>query len=806
MNALPRLFVVSLLTASFLAIPAALLGPTSAIGAPTASDANSDTLCLGPEPHGSLAAIATTADHRHFALVGANGSRMSAYLDGQPGEKYDQILTDPPVISADGKRIAYAARKGSQFFMVVDGKEYGPYDSLSFILSAHLSGVHPAPFQATPNWPTSPSLAPTASISRLSRPLANQSVVVEDGTVISGQNATYPTAFLLFSKQGDHLLFVARSGGKAWVVLDGISGPKYTEVYHPQFSSDSHHLEYAVLTASNKVAVVFDGKEGPEFDRIGSDGHGSGIQISSDNAHVVYTAGENGPGQPTYNVVIDGKSIPNADRVWMTADGKTIAYLSEPVAAGGPKIVANGKVGLEYAGFQALCFAPDGHAIYAMRAQNGKSFVIDGDQESDGYDSVDLTSIKFSDDGKHMAYVASADDKSFVVLDGKHMPAFGGFVRPPVQSGPTPDNTLLQLTPSGHVFYHAGNYGNSKLVEDDRVLADDGMASSDGLHIATVKLTNPGTGNSTAQVTFGGVTGPTFYAVTKMAFSPDGKHFAYVGARPVPNGNDGGYFLVVDGVQKGEYSEVSDLQFSPDSQHLFHFTTSHLAGGGKAFMDQANFATFAWLPGYWNTWLDDNRTMQVVCGKDDKMTYRARYFLPGASRSQVTAQATGTGAVDMQETHQMIGNGAAADAAPVSSTAPGNASATGNSPASSPQQQAALAPGTTVEVKMVDLADSDVATAGQTFRATVISDVSSDGGTVNQGSAATVTLGKDGNSWLAKLTAVTVGGNAVTVTSSSVTVTSPTHSATNTAANVVGSIFGHKPKVAPAVTGGHSDR
>src|SRR5690242_18537118 len=131
---------------------------------------------------------------------------------------------------------------------------------------------------------------------------------------------------------------------------------------------------------------------------------------------------------------------------------------------------------------------------------------------------------------------------------------------------------------------------------------------------------------------------------------------------------------MVDGVRKGDYPEISDVQFSPDSQHLFHFTTSHLFGGpGRAYMDQKLFFTFYWLPGYFAHWLDDHRTLQILGGKYDAATYRAaddqmyrvRYYLPGANRKQQTAAIAGPAAVDLAEAKNMVGGGlAAASASP----------------------------------------------------------------------------------------------------------------------------------------------
>jgi Tol biopolymer transport system component len=783
-----------------------------------APNQNVEIIELGPQP-GAFANIMMTPDFRHIAIVGPSGSRAAAFLDGRSGDKYEQIQTKPPVLSADGKRWAYVASKGGQSFIVVDGKEYGPYDRFPQFNQGFSSNNRPVVFQMTPRWPIvfSPDSKHFAFIAQK----GNQVVVVEDGKEISTQAQVDTTSSLLFSRQGDHLVFVARdSAGAAWVVLDGVAGSKYKSVQLPQFSDDGHHLEYVACKTLGKFVVVVDGKEGSEFEGVGAGNTGAGILVSPDGAHVAYMAYKQGASNGGILAIIDGTAIPDVTRVFMSPDGKYIAYVRIPPDPNASQIrsimVVNGKAGVDYTAFESLRFAPDGHPIYTMHSgPNSKVFLIDGNKESDAYDAADLNTLHFSADGKHTAYVARVNTRAFVVLDGKKMPEFVDVQRPPAYNMELAYEKMLQFTPDGHVIYHARASNNYGLVKDDQILGDDGMVSPDGRRVATVKQANNGTSQATAQLTLDGQTGPAFLDITKMAFSPDSKHFAYVGRRSVPNGSDGGYFLVVDGVQKGEYPEVAELEFSPDSQDLFHFTTSHLHGGPEgAYMDQKLFFTFYGLPGYFIVWLDDHRTMQVLGGKDDMMFYRVRYFLPGADRNQETASAAGMGAVDEQQTRRMLGSSGAASAsaatAPMASGAP---SATANAPAAAPASAAPVAqnappPGTTVEIKLIDAMDSSRDPAGQQYRATVTKPVNIGKIVIPQGAAATVTLARDALGWVAQLTSLVINGQSVAVRSSSASVTGAAQNAVGRAANAVGSVlggFGRRanppPGVAPVASG-----
>ena len=839
MGRFSRFLTPLLLAECSLAIAAVLLvqGTSKAQSAAAAAPTSPvEVLDLGPAPQtGGFASIRLTSDLRTVAIAGPSGSRMAAYINGAASEKYDQIQTSPPVLSADGRHSAYAARKGTDWFMVVDGKEYGPYLNVPAYVPLPGGGAQPIPVALTPNRSIvfSPDGKHFAFVASKGMPQKQEVVVVEDGKEISSQGLDV-TASLQFSKQGDHLLYVVRAGGYAWVVVDGVPGFKYVTLYSPQFSDDGRHLVYVAQRkpptniAAAKITCVVDGKEGAPYDMVGLSTSGLGVLVSPDGSHVAYPAHLGNLSAGTTVVVIDGKTIPNANRVWMSPDGKNIPYLLSNPTGGQVKVVVDGKPGLEYATLKDLRFAPDDHVVYSVTAANGKTFVVDGEKESDGYDDADLSSLHFSADGKHMAYIATASSKSFVVLDGKKLtlpPEDSTILQPSAAVLPAipyfssiAQDKKLQFTPDGHIFYYVGRYGIPNLVKDDQILGDDGTISPDGSRAATIKISNYGTSTATAKLTLGGQTGPAYGTITRMVFSPDSKHFAYVGTgtTPIPNGTgkEGNYFLVVDGVQKGEYAEISDLQFSPDSQHLFHFVTSHLYGGpGRAYMDQKLFFTFEWLPGYWAHWLDDNRTMQILGGKYDLATrgpadgnfYRVRYYLPGANRRKESATIAGPAEVDMEDTQRMVSGGAgraavasaaSAGAAPANTSAAAAAAApTAANPVSA---AAALAPGTSVEVRMIDALDSNNNVAGKTYRAAVTKAVTAGSVMIPQGAIATVIVTNNGGNSSAQLSSITVNGQAMPTSSSSVTVNSNTGQAAAQAVRSVTGLFGHHASSATA--------
>jgi WD40 repeat protein len=125
---------------------------------------------------------------KRSASVGIFGIQRSIVLDGKAGRRYDEI--GRPVFSPDGRRIAYPAKKGQAWLMVVGQKEgTAAYDMI-----------------VTPQ----------------------------------------------FSSDGSHLVYRARKDGKRFVVLADKDGrtvqehPAYEMVWQPVFTPDEKSVAYGV--------------------------------------------------------------------------------------------------------------------------------------------------------------------------------------------------------------------------------------------------------------------------------------------------------------------------------------------------------------------------------------------------------------------------------------------------------------------------------------------------------------------------------------------------------------------------------
>jgi hypothetical protein len=147
--------------------------------------------------------------------------------DGGETEIYEYILQDMPVISPNGKQIAFVARKGGRWQVIVNRKNTGEYDDFQL------------------------------------------------GT-------------LVYSPNSERFSFCAFKGGEWRVFMDNTSWKAFEGIAEgtPVFSPDSKKVAFVAFTRQNKQVVVFDGQPIGEFDRVAD----RSLRFSPDGKQAIFAA------------------------------------------------------------------------------------------------------------------------------------------------------------------------------------------------------------------------------------------------------------------------------------------------------------------------------------------------------------------------------------------------------------------------------------------------------------------------------------------------------------------------------------
>lgn len=325
----------------------------------------------------------------------------------QARELFDEIEFGGPVLSADGKHLAYAARKGEKWFVVTDGQQGGAYNNArDLVFSA--DGKHLAyAAQRGGKW--------FAVID------GRESEEFDEVKILS-ETSGRP----VFSPNGDRAAYSARKGGKWFLVVDGQAGAPADHVTGPYFSQDSKHVMYLCRTGE-KVSVVVDGRSAGEFDQVDDrEGH----IFSPDGKHAAYRALKG----DRQLVVADGQPGPeffNVDRPVFSPDSTRIAYQASrsPKRPETSSDLATENLNW-YKKYQDLHFpflgnstmeSPSGRGYYNLEKGVRQLVVVDGKAGME-YDGV--AGLSFSPDSKHVAYAALRAQKQYVIVDGQSSLAY----------------------------------------------------------------------------------------------------------------------------------------------------------------------------------------------------------------------------------------------------------------------------------------------------------------------------------------------------------------------------------------------
>ena len=341
-------------------------------------------LRVGPpnfSPHSKrLAYTALLPDGEHVCVM---------ELPGGPGKQYERIFEGRLVFSPDGNRLAYGARKGDKWLVVVDGRESELYDFLGSTTGIHFS-------------PDGSRVAYAALVDKKWR-------LVLDGQM---QQPHDNVGELAFSPDGKRVAYAAQDGGKWRVVVDGQPQADYDAIGEGtlMFSPKGERLVYAAQK-DGKWMVVADGKPGRGFDSIGQ------IIFSPHGKRLAYVARDSGAEM----VVLDGQPQRIFDRVGdgtlvFSPDSSRLGYVARVGRAA--FVVVDGKRNPRYEMVGYLTFSPDNrNYVYAAIAEGRALTVVNQQQGMHRYDSIWTVpeARLLLDDRKTFRYLGVKEDKIYLV-------------------------------------------------------------------------------------------------------------------------------------------------------------------------------------------------------------------------------------------------------------------------------------------------------------------------------------------------------------------------------------------------------
>ena len=190
-------------------------------------------------------AFTVTPDGAFYAFVAhVDDTVRCMVVNGQIGPDFDDIW-DPATFSPDGQRHIYAAKRGGETFLVVDGQivahDFGPLKTVSGVTFSADGGRWAAGFQLSDE---------------------EYAVVVDGKEVGRGQGSPRQ---IVFSPDGTRVAWLERQKPSWRAYLDGKPGPEAREIFDeapPQFSPDGRHLVYFTRDAREKKMgiAVFGGE------------------------------------------------------------------------------------------------------------------------------------------------------------------------------------------------------------------------------------------------------------------------------------------------------------------------------------------------------------------------------------------------------------------------------------------------------------------------------------------------------------------------------------------------------------------
>ncbi|MDY6904822.1 MAG: hypothetical protein SWH61_09050 [Thermodesulfobacteriota bacterium] len=369
-----------------------------------------------------------------------------------------------------------------------------------------------------------------------------------------------------FSPDSTHVAYVAVSKKGMRVVANQSVGNLYDHIAkdYPVFSPKKNRVGYIADKNGNHFVVV-DGNEHPGYDGACC------LDFSPDGNHFWYIAQK----EEKQLVVFDGRALANYDMidrqhgVIFSPDTKHIAYIIRDKAKNVVQVVLDNKLGPALDRITEIAFSPDSTKLVYFAVKDDAYYILENNEIVTG--PIDKVEALTWQPGSATFACMGIKTGNFVVIKGNKEINAGSYnVKTIFDKGKGYTPMLPQTTPP--VF------------------------SPDGSRFAYTKMVG-----EQYQPIIDGIANPAFDLVSTVTFSPDSKHYAYIGINQNPYVDK--QVVIQDGKKGPTFQKIASPVFSPDSSHLAYpafsegswkmvldgkYNNSYDAVGEPVFSDNSN--------------------------------------------------------------------------------------------------------------------------------------------------------------------------------------------------------------------------
>jgi hypothetical protein len=312
-------------------------------------------------------------------VLAANGAQW-VRVAGREGPRFDAVGESGVAFSPGGRRLAYPAQRDGRWWMVLDGREDGPWESVAE--PAFSRGGERFAFlaQTRGRW-----------------------LAVVDGA--RGPAFDLIQAGSLQFSSSAHVGYVGLSPGCATIVIDGVLGNCHDAIvsFRPTDLGSA-----AVIRDGQCVRFLLGEEVGPPFAAIGE------WAIADDGNRAAYAASDRGGWLP----VIDGVAGRRARSVGSFRfgnRGRRVAFIRRDESSA--SVVVDQTEGPPFALVSRLALASSGPGYaYAAEDEHGAWVIADGQR---GARFAAVLDLALSTDGRHLVFVARRGGNMLVVYDGR---------------------------------------------------------------------------------------------------------------------------------------------------------------------------------------------------------------------------------------------------------------------------------------------------------------------------------------------------------------------------------------------------